>query len=147
MRTLIRFTLLVSLVSIIGMTANAQGNKGPSVKFEYLEYDFGKIKQGDKVQHEFRFTSNGSEPLMISQAQGTCGCTVPEFPKQPLKKGEKGVVKVTFDSAGKMGIQDKTVTIMSNATGGPVVLHMKGIIEAAPLKNTPEARPLENPKN
>ncbi len=143
MRTIVAFAFL----AFFAIGANAQGKKGPSIKFDYLEYDFGTIKQGDKVQHEFRFSSDGTEPLVISQAQGSCGCTVPDYPKQPLKKGEKGVIKVTFDSAGKMGSQDKTVTIMSNSTGGAVVLHIKGTIEAAPLKNAPESRPMEKPHN
>ncbi|MFM7078279.1 MAG: DUF1573 domain-containing protein [Bacteroidota bacterium] len=142
-----RAVVIFAFLSFFAVGANAQSKTGPSIKFDHLEYDFGKIKQGDKVQHEFRFTSNGTDPLVITQAQGSCGCTVPDYPKQPLKKGEKGVIKVTFDSAGKMGSQDKTVTVMSNSTGGAVVLHIKGVIEAAPLKNTPESRPMEKPQN
>lgn len=142
-----RTILSLAFAILFTHAAHSQGVKGPSVKFDYLEYDFGTIKQGDKVQHDFRFTSNGSEPLVITQAQGSCGCTVPDYPKQPINKGEKGVIKVTFDSAGKMGAQDKTVTIISNSTGGAVVLHIKGTIESAPLKNIPESRPMETPKD
>jgi Protein of unknown function (DUF1573) len=126
-------------------TATPAKTGGAAMKFEHLEYDYGTIKQGDVVEHLFTFTSTGSEPVIISQAQGSCGCTVPEWPKQPLKKGEKGSIKVTFNSAGKMGVQDKTVTLTSNAGETPIVLHIKGTIEAAAV--APEAKPTEKPHN
>lgn len=110
----------------------AENKNQADFKFEALEYNYGTIKQGDKVEHTFTFTNVGKEPLIISNAQGSCGCTVPEYPKEPIKKGEKGAIKVTFNSAGKMGMQDKTVTITSNAKTNPIVLHIKGTIEAAP---------------
>jgi len=74
----------------------------------------------------------GKEPLIISSAQGSCGCTVPTYPKEPIQKGERAVIKVTFNSAGKMGTQDKTVTIQSNAKTSPMIIHMKGNVEAPP---------------
>ena len=70
---------------------------GAAIKFEKDEYNFGTIKQGDKVEYTFMFTNTGKEPLIISEAHGSCGCTVPEWPKQPIKKGEKGEVKVNFN--------------------------------------------------
>lgn len=107
-------------------------NKNQSeMKFDALEYDYGTIKQGDKVEHTFTFTNAGKEPLIITNAQGSCGCTAPEYSKEPIRKGEKGMIKVTFNSAGKMGMQDKTVTVTSNAKNSPVILHIKGTIEAA----------------
>ncbi len=107
---------------------------GPVMKFEKEEFNFGNIKQGDKVQYEFEFVNAGKEPLIITEAHGSCGCTVPEWPKQPLKKGEKGVIKITFDSTGKQGMQDKTVTITSNSTDSPKILHVKGNIEVPVVK-------------
>ncbi len=118
---------------------------GPVMKFEKEEHNFGTIKQGDKVEYTFQFANNGKEPLIISEAHGSCGCTVPEWPKQPIKKGEKGTIKVTFNSAGKQGMQDKTVTITSNAADSPKVLHIKGTVEAVTV--TPETKPMETPKN
>ena len=115
------------------------------MKFDKEEYNFGVIKQGDKVEYAFEFVNAGKEPLIITEAHGSCGCTVPEWPKEPLKKGEKGTIKVTFNSAGKMGLQDKTITITSNAPDSPKVLHIKGNVEQAAA--TPETKPMETPKN
>ena len=114
------------------ITPSADNKNAPDMKFDALEFNYGTIKQGDKVEHSFTFTNNGKEPIIITNAQGSCGCTVPEYPKEPIRKGEKGTIHVTFNSAGKMGMQDKTVTITSNAKNSPVVLHIKGNIEAAP---------------
>ena len=121
-------------------------NKNASeMTFEVEEYNFGTIKQGESVTREFTFTNTGKEDLIISNAQGSCGCTVPIWPKEPLKKGAKNVIKVTFNSAGKMGMQDKTVTITSNAKNSPKVLHLKGTVE----QPTPVADPgkADAPKN
>ena len=110
-------------------------------KFEKEVYDFGAIKQGDVVNYEFKFTNVGKEPLIITEAHGSCGCTVPEYPKEPIKAGGKGVIKVTFNSAGKSSMQDKTVTISSNAKGGPKVLHIKGNVEVKAAEAAPAAAP------
>ncbi|MBL7923999.1 MAG: DUF1573 domain-containing protein [Bacteroidia bacterium] len=109
----------------------AVDNKNASeMTFEAEEFNFGNIKQGESVTHEFTFVNEGKEDLIITNAQGSCGCTVPQYPKEPIKKGGKGVIKVTFNSAGKMGMQDKTVTITSNAKNSPRILHLKGTVEA-----------------
>ncbi len=99
-------------------------------KFEKEEYDFGKIKQGESVTYEFKFKNVGKEPLIISEAHGSCGCTQPVYPKEPIMKGKDGVIKVTFNSAGKMGVQDKTVTITSNSKTPSKIVHIKGTVEA-----------------
>lgn len=103
----------------------------PEFKFEVEEYNFGTIRQGDIVNYDFAFVNSGKKPLIITEAHGSCGCTVPQFPKDPIKKGEKAVIKVTFNSAGKMGMQDKTVTLSSNAATATKVLHIKGTVEKA----------------
>ncbi len=116
--------------------SSADDANKPVFKFDEEVYNFGTRKQGDKVEHEFVFTNTGNEALVITHAAGSCGCTVPEWPKEPIKKGEKAKIKVTFNSAGKQGMQDKTITINSNATENPKVLHIKGNIElpAAPAQ-------------
>lgn len=109
----------------------AQDNSNaPDFKFTIEEYNFGTVKPGDLVVYEFVYTNTGKDPLIITEAQGSCGCTVPEWPKEPLKKGEKGKIKVSFDSSGRSGNQEKTVTIYSNAKSGPKVLKIKGTVES-----------------
>jgi len=114
----------------------------PDFKFEVEEYNFGTIKQGDKVTYDFSFVNSGKEPLIISEAHGSCGCTVPQWPKEPVAKGAKATIHVEFNSTGKMGMQDKTVTITSNAKSGQKVLHLKGNVEAPPT-TTPTDKPAE----
>jgi hypothetical protein len=118
--------------------APAENKNAPEMKFEFESYDFGTIKQGDKVTYDFTFTNVGKEPLIISEAHGSCGCTVPEWPKEPVAKGAKGKIHVEFNSTGKMGMQDKTVTITSNSKSGQKVLHLKGNVEAPPATAAPE---------
>lgn len=115
-------------------TTAAASTSGPTFKFEAEEYNFGTAKQGDVVTYEFKFTNAGKEPLIITSASGSCGCTVPNYPKEPIKPGEKGSIKVSFNTAGKAGVQDKTVTIKSNAKEGDKVIHVKGNIETKPVE-------------
>ena len=90
--------------------------EGPVPVFEFSEelHDFGTITEGDVVEHIFTFTNTGEAPLIISSAKGSCGCTVPEWPKEPVGIGEEGTIKVKFNSSKKPGIQNKTVTITAN---------------------------------
>lgn len=88
---------------------------GPVLTFEKNTHDFGDILQGDRVEQVFKFTNTGNEPLIITNIQVTCGCTAPEWPRNPIAPGAKGEIKVAFNSAGKMGRQNKTVTVLSNA--------------------------------
>lgn len=81
-----------------------------------LEKDFGEITQGTKVEHTFKFTNTGTEVLRISNVAATCGCTVPKWPKEPVAPGKTGEIKVSFNSAGKMGKQRSVVRIYSNAS-------------------------------
>ena len=111
----------------------ANDNNKPQFKFEAEEYNFGTVKSGDEVSYEFNFTNLGNEPIIITEAHGSCGCTVPIYPKEPIVKNQKSKIKVTFNSAGKMGMQDKTVTITSNAVQSPMVLDIKGSVEGAPV--------------
>lgn len=86
----------------------------PSINFGEELHDFGTIKDGDVVEHVFSFVNEGEAPLIITDAKATCGCTVPEWPKQPIAVGGKGEIKVRFNSKGKPGIQNKTVTLTAN---------------------------------
>jgi len=118
--------------------AAAQENKNQAdFKFDVEEYNFGTIKQGDKVTYDFNFVNAGKEPLVITEAHGSCGCTVPSWPKEPVAKGAKGIIHVEFNSTGKIEMQDKTVTITYNAKVGSKVLHLKGNVEAPPTNPAP----------
>jgi len=94
--------------------------------FDATEWDFGEIIQGDVVAHAFEFTNSGTDPLIISDAKGSCGCTVPEWPKAPIASGEKATINVKFDSKGKKGKQNKRVTLITNMVPSQKVLIVKG---------------------
>lgn len=89
---------------------------GPSITFEEVAHEFGDIYQGDVVEHVFAFENTGTEPLIITNVQTTCGCTAPSWPRDPIAPGQTNEIKVRFNSAGKMGRQNKVITIISNAT-------------------------------
>lgn len=90
--------------------------EGPLPEFEWEteEHDFGTITDGDIVEKTFSFTNVGEAPLIISNARATCGCTVPEWPKDPIAVGETGEILVRFNSRNKTGNQLKTVTVTAN---------------------------------
>ncbi len=112
--------------------------KGPktSVKFAEEEFNFGTIDSGEKVEHIYAFTNDGDEPLVISEAKGSCGCTVPEWPKEPIAPGEGGEIKVVFDSKGKSGKQTKSVTIKANTDPAVTILKISG--DVTPDPNAPK---------
>ena len=85
-----------------------------TVQIEETEFKFGTITQGDKVEHIFKLKNTGTRPLIIANAWGSCGCTVPEYPKDPIAPGTEAQVKVTFNSTGKKGEQHKSVTMQMN---------------------------------
>lgn len=96
--------------------------------FEFVEevVDFGTITQGEVVSTNFKFKNVGKSDLIISSAQGSCGCTVPEWPKEPIKPGDEGKISVTFNSSGKQGKQNKTITIVANTNPNTKVIALKG---------------------
>lgn len=99
------------------------------LKFDDENYNFGKITQGEKVAYSYKFKNVGKSPLIILNATATCGCTVPEVPKEPIKPGDEGEIKVVFDSNGKSGMQDKVITVTSNAEPSVASLHLTGEIK------------------
>lgn len=105
---------------------------GPTTSIEFAEstYDFGEVMDGEKVEHIYTFKNTGSEPLVISNAKGSCGCTVPAWPKEPIAPGAEGEITVRFDSKGKGRVggstQSKTVTITANTTPPDTRIIIKG---------------------
>ena len=115
-----KLLFLLSIV-LVAFTANAQekekaASNGPVITFEESSKDFGDITQGDKVEHVFKLENTGKAPLVISNVAATCGCTVPSWPKEPIAPGKTAEIKVSFNSAGKMGKQNSVVRIYSNAS-------------------------------
>lgn len=115
------------------ITANdSDVDKDKLPHFEFVEEvkEFGTITQGEVVSTSFRFKNVGQSDLIISSAQGSCGCTVPEWPKEPIKPGAEGVINVTFNSNGKHGMQNKTVTLVANTIPNTKVIAIKGEVLA-----------------
>lgn len=99
-----------------------QSTELPIIAFMAESHDFGSIKEGEVVDTEFKFTNTGDAPLIISAAQGSCGCTIPEYPKAPIAPGEEGRILVSFNSEGKPNKQSKTITLTTNAVPSTKVL-------------------------
>jgi hypothetical protein len=101
----------------------------PNIEFDKTNHDFGEIKDGDIVETVFTFTNSGDSDLKILNASGSCGCTVPEYPRDtPIKPGESSTIKVKFDSSNKPGMQRKTVTLVTNTSKGKELLNIKAFV-------------------
>ncbi|MFY0625418.1 MAG: DUF1573 domain-containing protein [Reichenbachiella sp.] len=109
----------------------------PVFAFTKEDHDFGTINEGDVVEHIFKFKNTGDAPLIIASAQGSCGCTVPEWPKEPIGVGEEGEIKVKFNSRKKPGNQNKTVTIKSNTFPSQKRIKIKANVIPAPKEENP----------
>jgi hypothetical protein len=97
--------------------ATAQKSGGPVITFEKSTHEFGDMNQGDKVEYTYKFTNTGNEPLLITSVNVQCGCTTPKgWPRDPVAPGAKGELTIAFNSAGKLGMQNKVVTLVSNAS-------------------------------
>lgn len=92
-------------------------------------YDFGKVTDGEKVEYSYRFKNIGKNPLIITSAAPSCGCTVADKPEQPIKPGETGFIKVVFNSQGRVGEAHKEIAVVSNAFPAFPVLQLKGKVE------------------
>jgi hypothetical protein len=106
----------------------------PVMTFETETHDFEKITEGEQVKYAFKFKNTGKSELIISDARGSCGCTVPEYPNKPIAPGENAIIWVGFNSEGKHGIQEKTVTIISNANPHTKVITIKAQVLPADKK-------------
>lgn len=93
-------------------------NAKPTMDFKDTLHNFGSIQEGEIVEHDFDFTNNGKSPLIISQATGSCGCTVADYQHEPIAPGKSGTLKVKFNSAGKHGHEEKSVAVSTNSKKG-----------------------------
>lgn len=129
MRFLLPLCALAALFSISVSSQNDLSQDHATMDFVQLSHDFGLIAQGDIVTHTFTFTNNGTDDLELINAKGSCGCTVPQWPKEPIPPGGTGTIMVQFDSKGKLGLQRKNVTITTNSsTQSITVLHISAEI-------------------
>lgn len=129
------------LVCVLGLTVQsfAQEKKveqknGAVIAWEKKTHDFGNIVQGDKVEHIFYFTNTGNEPLIISNVQVSCTCTTLKWPRDPIPPGGNGEINVSFNSTGKLGIQNKPVVLVNNAVSpeGNTITFTMNVVDKKP---------------
>lgn len=106
-----------------------KGTKHAEISFDKTEHDFGEVLQGEIVSYTFKFKNTGNSDLLISSHTASCGCTVPNYPKKAIAPGEEGKVTVEFNSAGKKGVQHKTITLATNCEPSAVMLHIKVLVK------------------
>jgi hypothetical protein len=123
--------------SLIEQNGSAENSKGdgriqePFFSFSEDEWDFGVLTEGEKVSHTFKFNNTGGAPLVISNVSTTCGCTVPEWPKDPIQPGDEGEITVTFDSNGKAGNVTKDINIIANTNPVQKIIRIKAQVQPA----------------
>ncbi len=150
-----RFFGLLALILIVGCSSNSGGEGvqevevGPNASiirnpvqadqptdsseaaqltFEQTIFDFGEVQEGAIVEHTFSFVNTGAVPLLISDARSTCGCTVPEWPKEAIAPGEEGVINVRFDTNQKKNQQSKPITITANTLPAQTRIYLRGFV-------------------
>ena len=143
------FSLLFVLTTLtLALNAQNESTDNPNAaafKFEQTEHDFGTLDEGPKVTHVFNFTNTGKEPLIITSARASCGCTVPQKPEKPVLPGEVGEITVTYNTKGRVGNFNKAITLTSNAKHSTFILKIKGVVVKVE-DGTPE-KPAEGPAN
>lgn len=112
-------------------SAEKTGGKSAEITFDKTEHDFGKLLQGEVVSYTFHFTNTGNAPLLISNVNSTCGCTVGEYSKEPIAPGKKGTIKATYNSKGHHDFQTRSLTVTTNTNPSSTVLRMKANVLTA----------------
>ena len=110
-------------------SATQTSNKQAAIQFDKEEHDFGTLLQGEVVSYSFHFTNTGNMPLIISEVGSSCGCTVGDYPREPIAPGKTGDIKVTYNSAGHHGFQSRFLTVMSNTNPAKTTLRIKGTVQ------------------
>ena len=131
------FSLLMTFVALFSLNTAVAQESAAKIDFTKETHDYGTIKYGADGTCSFEFKNTGNAPLIISNAKGSCGCTVPEWPKEPIAPGAKATIKVKYDT-NRPGAINKSVTITSNAANSPEkVIYIKGTVLPAPENTTP----------
>lgn len=141
------FIVTAFVFSAFAQDANADKSKKvkePEITFESLVHDYGNIMQGDNGTCEFVFKNTGKADLLLTNCRSSCGCTVPEWPKDPIAPGKKATIKVKYNTQ-RVGAINKSITVESNAVNNRVVLNIKGNVSAKPVEAAPDngATPLK----
>ncbi len=132
-----KIILLFAVVLGLAVTASAQTDNKAEFKFVSEKYDFGKIPQGKPVTTNFEYTNIGEEPLILTEVRPTCGCTIADYTKTPVKKGQKGTIKITYNAAVVGGFT-KSIVVTSNAKTPQKIITIMGEV-LAPPPATPSA--------
>lgn len=106
-----------------------KGANVPVIQFDKTEHDFGKILQGEQVSYTFKFKNVGDAPLIITNIEKTCGCTSPDYSKEPIKPGESGKITITYDSKGHKGFQNKRLIVKANTNPSETIIRIKAQVE------------------
>jgi hypothetical protein len=120
---------------MVNNSATASGEENipvSAIKFDQDTFNFGTVMEGERVSHAFTFTNTGKNALVISKAIGSCGCTVPEWPKEPIAPGGKGKIDVVFNSERRVGKASKDVTVYANTEPATSKVTLKGFVKADP---------------
>jgi len=103
-------------------------NQLARITFDEPEFDFGTVNEGEIVEHTFKFTNTGKVPLTVLRARSSCGCTIPEWPEEPIPPGGTGVIKAKFDTVGKIRDQKKSITVTANTYPNDSKVVLKGVV-------------------
>jgi len=115
--------------------------KAGKFKFEEETHDFGEVPEGPLAETDFEFKNTGKSPIIITEAHGSCGCTVPTWPHDPILPKHKGIIHVTYNTNGRVGMINKDVYITSNAQQSPMKLHITGTVKPKPVEAKPTPPP------
>jgi len=126
--------MICAVVLGFAFTASAQDSQKAEFKFNEEKHDFGKIPQGTPVTTVFEFTNVGKEPLILTEVRPTCGCTIADYTKTPVKGGEKGTIKITYNAAAAAPF-NKTIVVKSNAVTPEKYLNIIGEVVAKPASS------------
>jgi hypothetical protein len=138
MRVLASLFILCIGFGVLAQTTDEQApESGAKITFKETVHEFGEINQGDVVTHIFEYENSGNEPLIISNVRTSCGCTAPNWSREPLAPGETGELTIRFNSRGKVGMQNKIITITSNAQNDQERVRITGnVLRPAPVETT-----------
>ncbi len=130
-------SVALALLATVAFAQEEKNPNAPQINFETEVIDYGTIEQNADGTREFKFTNTGKEPLIITNCKGSCGCTVPSWPREPIGPGESGVIKVKY-ATNRVGPINKSVTVNSNAATPVKVLRIKGRVKKVePTKTVP----------